>query len=229
VRLSVVVPAFNEERLLGSTLASVHRAAEGLDYELIVCDNNSTDRTAAIARLHGAKVVFEPVNQISRARNTGAAVASGDWLVFIDADSQPSAALLQAMLLSMSSCVGGGSTVELETSDRAARVAIGIWNLVSRTMRWAAGSFVFCQAAAFRQIGGFSTELYATEEIEFSRRLKKLGRLVILHRHPLLTSGRKVDLYSKAEHARFLLRMLFGGRRALRSRESASLWYDGRR
>jgi len=95
VKVSVIVPAFNEERLLPAALAAIRRAAgafeaRGWTSELIVCDNNSTDRTADIARSHGATVVFEPLNQISRARNAGAARASGDWLVFVDADSQPS-------------------------------------------------------------------------------------------------------------------------------------------
>ena len=66
----------------------------GWGVELIVCDNNSTDRTAEIARNAGARVVFEPVNQIARARNRGAAAATGDWLIFVDADSHPSAGLV---------------------------------------------------------------------------------------------------------------------------------------
>src|SRR5204862_8098839 len=90
---------YNEERLLGESLARIRTAMRvfeqaGWPAELIVCDNNSTDRTAAIAAAAGARVVFEPINQISRARNTGAATATGDWLVFIDADSYPSFELL---------------------------------------------------------------------------------------------------------------------------------------
>ena len=95
----MVVPAFNEERLLGASLAQMKSAAgafagRGWDFELIVCDNNSTDRTAEIARAAGATVVFEPVNQIARARNRGAAAATGDWLVFVDADSHPGAGIV---------------------------------------------------------------------------------------------------------------------------------------
>ena len=82
VKISIVVPAFNEEKLLGDTLAQIKAVAGaftniGWDTELIVCDNHSTDRTAEIARAAGAKVVFEPINQISRARNAGAAAATG--------------------------------------------------------------------------------------------------------------------------------------------------------
>src|SRR5690606_31223532 len=95
LKLSVVVPAYNEERLLGASLAAIREGlaafeAAGWEAELVVCDNNSTDRTAEIARAAGARVVFEPINQISRARNTGARAGSGDWLLFVDADSFPS-------------------------------------------------------------------------------------------------------------------------------------------
>ncbi|HEX2198529.1 MAG TPA: glycosyltransferase [Burkholderiales bacterium] len=231
MKLSVIVPAFNEEKLLAGTLASIHEAARGGSYELIVCDNNSTDRTPDIARAAGAKVVFEPVNQISRARNTGAAAASGEWLLFIDADCQPSRALFAEVgnEIEKGACIGGGCTVRLTGAPLAVRFWVAAWNALSRTLSWAAGSFFFCEARAFREAGGFSTELYAAEEIDLSRRLKRRGRLVILNRHPLATSGRKAHLYSWREHLGFLMRFIFSGGRSLRRRQDCSVWYDGRR
>jgi len=76
---SVIVPAFNEEAFLGHTLDALRQAMAtvSLHGEVIVTDNNSTDTTAEIAAASGAKVVFEPVNQISRARNAGARQAAG--------------------------------------------------------------------------------------------------------------------------------------------------------
>ena len=99
MKISVIVPAFNEQKLIAQTLQSIRAASEvfaelGWESELVVCDNNSTDRTADLSREAGAKVVFEPVNQIARARNTGAAGATGDWLIFVDADSRPAPGLL---------------------------------------------------------------------------------------------------------------------------------------
>ncbi|MBV8032234.1 MAG: glycosyltransferase, partial [Betaproteobacteria bacterium] len=62
MKLSVVVPAYNEEKLLPQCLGAIGAAMAAFeDAELVVCDNNSTDRTAEIARAAGAKVVFEPV------------------------------------------------------------------------------------------------------------------------------------------------------------------------
>ncbi len=240
LKISIIVPAFNEERLLGASLARMKSAAgvfarHGWDFELIVCDNNSTDRTAEIARTAGARVVFEPVNQIARARNCGAAAATGDWLVFVDADSHPDAALFADVAEQIRSgrCLAGGATVRMDERHLAAGFITWLWNCASRMGRWLAGSFIFCEAAAFRKLGGFSHEMFAAEELELSRRLKRLARetnrkLVILHRHPLVTSARKMRLYTVRDHLKLLVRVLFN-RRALKSREACSLWYDGRR
>jgi glycosyltransferase involved in cell wall biosynthesis len=230
-----VVPAFNEERLLPATLAHLAQVLPR-GHELIVCDNNSTDRTAEIARAAGATVVFEPVNQISRARNRGAAAASGDWLLFVDADSLPSKDLVGDTLSEISSatCLAGGATVEFETRDLFVRFWLALWNAASRLMRWAAGSYIFVEAAAFREAGRFSEELYASEEIDLFRRLKRLARaqgrrIAILHRYPLHTSDRKARLYRWHEHLGFLLKTFLTGGRTLRRREDCAVWYDGRR
>ena len=236
MKLSVVVPAFNEERLIAGTLDHLQAGIgvfrrHGWLAELIVCDNNSTDRTADIARAAGARVVFEPMNQIARARNTGARAASGEWLLFVDADSSPSPALFEELLEVIDSkrWVGGGCTVAIPQASVSVRAWVAGWNALSRIGGWAAGAFLFCEAAAFRAIGGFSEELFASEEIDLSRRLKRLGRFVILHRHPLMTSGRKAELYGWGEHARFMLSWLATGGRNLRRRDGCWIWYDGRR
>lgn len=241
MKISIVIPAFNEERLLGESLAQINTAAKAFAQrhwavELIVCDNNSTDRTAEIARAAGAIVVFEPINQIARARNCGALAASGDWLIFVDADSHPSTELFADVAEQILSghCLAGGATIRLDTRDRIARAITWIWNCASRTRKLLAGSFIFCDAAAFRKIGGFSDKLFAAEELELTQRLRKLAqatgkRIVILHRHPLVTSARKMHLYTKREHLRFLVSVIFTGGRALTNRDAAHLWYDGRR
>ncbi len=241
MKISVIVPAFNEEKLIAETLRRIQAASSafspaGWECEIVVCDNNSTDRTAALAQAGGAAVVFEPVNQIARARNTGASIASGDWLVFVDADSHPSVELFVdlAAEIQRGRCLGGGCTVQLDERRWLLNLIVGGWNILSRVTHWAAGSFVYCEAAAFRQLGGFSQELFASEEIEFSQRLKKLARqqrkqMVILHRHPLITSARKAYLYSNWEHLRFLGKTVLSAGQTLRARDACTVWYDGRR
>lgn len=241
--LSIIIPAFNEEKLLDASLSAVKTAADsacavgGLVWELIVCDNNSRDRTPEIALAAGAKLVFEPVNQIGRARNTGAAAASGRWLLFIDADSRPSPELLSdaVALTGRPDVLLAGATIVLDEASLPARFACGVWNAVSRLRRLVAGSFILVRAAAFREVGGFDLKFFAGEELDLALRLQKqVGRrdrqrTVILHRHPLLSSARKLKLYRKGELARFLLKSLFRPRQTTRSREDCAPWYDGRR
>jgi len=105
---------------------------------------------------------------------------------------------------------------------------------LSRVTRWAAGSFIFCEARTFREAGGFSEELYASEEIDLFRRLKRISRrerrrIVILHRHPLRTSGRKLRLYGWGELLHFMAKTVLSRGRTLKSRSDCFAWYDGRR
>ena len=241
MKISIIVPAFNEEKLIARSLRRIKAATDafsslGWESEIIVCDNNSTDRTAEKARAADATVVFEPMNQISRARNKGASEATGGWLVFVDADSYPNRELFADLALVIQSCryLGGGAVVKMDRAVGWTRLFIPLWNGISRLNRWAAGSFVFCEATVFRALGGFSQELYAAEEIEFSQRLKKLAssrnkKFIILHRHFLVTSARKAHLYSLREHLDMLLQTLRHRGQNLKERATCTLWYDGRR
>jgi glycosyltransferase involved in cell wall biosynthesis len=241
MKISVIVPAYNEEKLIAATLRGIGAALAGFTgrgwtVEMIVCDNNSSDGTAALARAAGAQVVFEPVNQIARARNTGAAAATGDWLVFVDADSRPTPELFAevAQQIETGRCVAGGCTVRMDERHLLADWLTGGWNVISRTFKWFAGSFIFCEREAFWKVGGFNLELYASEEIDFSRKLKRLAReqgreVVILHRHPMLTSARKMRLYSRGEWLGFLRKAVVRPRQTVTSRAACGPWYDGRR
>src|SRR5205814_1588554 len=122
----------------------------------------------------------------------------------------------------------GGSTMRLDDSRLRARVVTRLWNAISRCGKWLAGSFIFCEAAAFRQIGGFSLKLFVSEELDLTRRLKKLAaqsgkRIVVLHRHPLTTSARKLDLYSRREHLRFLGKTVLRLGRTMNSAEECHI------
>lgn len=241
LKISIVIPAYNEEKLLPVTLAAVGVAREvftarGWRSEVIVCDNNSTDRTTEIATASGAAVVFEPVNQIGRARNAGAATAAGDWLVFVDADSTPSVGLFAdtADAIAGGRVLAGGSTLRTDAPNWWYSLFAFFWCCWSRVARHMAGSFIFVETAAFREIGGFSNRLFAAEELDLSLRLKRLARqrgkrVVILHRHPLLTSARKATLYSLPETVLFLVKTVLRPRKMLGDRAACAIWYDGRR
>jgi len=240
MKLSVIIPAYNEEKLIAGLLAKVFEAlrtnaATDLTSEVIVVDNNSSDRTGKLARALGARVVFEPVNQIARARNAGASVAEGDWFLFVDADSWLSAATLADLLacIRKGGCAGGGCLIGLDQAPLLGRFIMQVWNVISRTTKWAAGSFVFCRADLFREIGGFPTDLFATEELGLSRKLKRLAkikglRITILRSHRHISSGRKFYLYSRGEMLQLIFRGLFTPW-VVRDRKQLSVFYDGRR
>jgi len=241
MHLSIVLPAFNEARLIERTLRSVaasitaNRQA-GFTSEVIVVDNNSTDNTAELARQAGARVVFEPINQIGRARNAGAAHATGEWLLFLDADSLLSPELLADIIRVIESkkYVGCGSTLRMDGLPWWANMTLRFWTAVSVLCRWAAGALVVCRRDAFQQVGGFDQELYALDEIRLSKQLKQWGRrhglqFTILTGHPLETSSRKVSLYSSREIAAQIFRIFFLPKRTLQDKKHLSVWYDGRR
>jgi hypothetical protein len=130
--------------------------------------------------------------------------------------------------------VGGGSLIAADSTALSARMALTFWNAISRSLHWAAGAFVYCEAKAFRQVGGFSEELYASEELDLSRKLKRVAKeqgkdFRILTRHPLHTSDRKLHLYGWKEISTVFARFLLNPRKMLRSAKGCSPWYDGRR
>jgi len=241
VKISVIVPAYNEEKLITDSLGCIRTAFAafhrlGWESELIVCDNNSTDRTGELAQAAGAKVIFELVNQIGRARNRGAEAATGDWLVFIDADSYPSPELFDGLAAAIQSgdCLAGGCLIRMDSGSLPGQLMVRGWNLISRMTHWAAGSFIFCETSAFWSVGGFNLELFVSEEIDLSRRLKRLGRatgkkMIILSHHSLTTSARKLQLYSLGEILSFSASMILRPRRTLKNRSACQPWYDGRR
>jgi glycosyltransferase involved in cell wall biosynthesis len=234
IDISVIIPAWNEAEWLPRTLDAVQLALAGLgrSAEIIVVDNASTDATASIAREHGVRVVPEAERQIARARNSGARAARGRVLIFVDADTWPSAELLRASWAAMDSgtVCGGGAQIAFEDLDRRLyRSGTALWNALSRRLHLAAGCFVFASREAFDAAGGFSEQVYAGEEIAFSLRMQRWARrhgqrFVVLPEPAVLTSGRKADWYSLWQHLG-LLSLLIVFPFALRSRRLCGFWY----
>ena len=230
--VSFIVPAYNEERLLGPTLDAIHAAARGVgySYEIVVANDASSDGTPDIAREHGARVVDCEYRQIARVRNAGARASTGDIVIFVDADTMISAAVVRASLAALDrGAVGGGATVHIDGSQPWWGPILLFFVVESmRVMRWAAGCYVFGTRAAFEAAGGFDERLFVAEEIALSRALQRVGRVVIL-RERVLTSGRKMRTHSVWELVRLLGGFLRHGPSLLRSRERLSLWYGERR
>ena len=208
--ISFIVPAYNEELCLAATLDALHSAGRALDeqYEIIVADDGSTDRTAVIAEDKGARVVSFTNRQIAATRNSGARESTGELLIFVDADTIVNdRVVLGAVEVMRAGAVGGGAAFRFDGPvPTFARITLKISVRLFREIGWAAGCFLFCTRSAFFAAGGFDEKFYAAEEIAMSRSLKRQGKFVVL-KQSVSTSARKLQAYSAWELLSLIIRI----------------------
>jgi GT2 family glycosyltransferase len=230
--ISFIIPAHNEERLLGRTLTAIDQAAQALGepFEVIVVDDASTDRTAAIAREHRARVVSVSCRQIAATRNAGASAAGGAMFVFVDADTIVTEAAVGAAIAAMrGGAVGGGGAFRFDGPlPRYGRVLAAVAGPLYRLLRLASGCFLFCTREAYFAAGGFDEALFGAEELAMSQALRRQGRFVIL-REFVTTSGRKLRAHSGGEALGIMLRLALAGPKGVRRRDGLDIWYGERR
>lgn len=184
--ISVIIPAFNEERYLPATLQAAENSAlllrsrDGVNTEVIVIDNNSTDATAMVARSLGARVIAESEHNIARVRNCGAAVALGKVLVFLDADTHMPAELLRRIhqLSATPGCVGGAVDTEYRPKKRSIRVYLSFWRMLGRAAGMAQGATQFCLRDTFTALGGYDESMFMGEDVDFYARMRRYARQV---------------------------------------------------
>jgi len=227
--LSFIVPAYNEEFELAATLEAIRVAAGEQPHEIIVVDDGSTDRTAALAQEAGTKLISICRRQIAAARNEGGHAAIGEILLFVDADTRINSQHVSGALAALrDGYAGGSSRVRIDGAIPTwSRICLKIFCAVYFGLNLGAGAFLFTTKQNFDAAGGFDESFFIGEEVYFCLALRKLGRFRILA-EPIVTSGRKLRLYSARELARSL-RVILRGPRAARSREHLDIWYDGKR
>jgi glycosyltransferase involved in cell wall biosynthesis len=230
--VSFIVPAYNEELELSSTLAAIRAATSGLSqpFEIVVVDDASTDATPKIAEQAGARVVSIHRRQIAAVRNAGARAARGEYLFFVDADTRINPTHVTEAIAALEAGYTGGSARVLMDGfvPLWGRVFLRAFSVLYFGLNLGAGAFLFTTRRNFEAIGGFDEQHFAGEEVYFSLALRKLGRFNVL-REPVLTSGRKLRMYSAKEILGTLSILILGGPRMARSRARLRLWYDGKR
>ena len=228
--LSFIIPAYNEELELPATIAAICNAAKDRPYEIVVVDDGSTDATAKVARDAGTEVVSINRRQIAAARNAGTHLATGEILFFVDADTRINEKHVAGAIAALEEGYSGGGSRIVVGGEIPfwARVFIKAFCALYFALNLGAGAFLFTTRKIFDSIGGFDEKLFIGEEIYFSIALRKLGRFRIL-REPVVTSGRKLRMYSAREILGNSLSVILRGPRAARSREGLHLWYDGKR
>jgi glycosyltransferase involved in cell wall biosynthesis len=238
IRHSLVIPAYNEARLLPRLLDSVDAARARYQggagaIQVIVADNASTDATAAIATARGCEVARVEKRRIAAARNGGARLARGDSVCFIDADSSIHPETFNAIdkALARSDVVGGATGV---FPERWSAGIVATW-MVMMPVVWLTRmdtGVVFCRRADFEALGGYDEERELAEDVAFMWALKRLGarrgqKLARLTRVKAMASTRKFDRHGDWHYFTTVIPQgvpaMF--RRSARTRLAQRYWY----
>ncbi|MFQ6070157.1 MAG: glycosyltransferase [Candidatus Aminicenantales bacterium] len=179
-KISIIIPAYNEEKYLLNTLKSIETQEFNLsELEVIVVDNASTDNTAQVHRSFFQNnsienlLVREPILGPARAKNTGAEKAQGEVLLFLDADSWMVPSTLEKVCDAYKKgCKMGTIYVKADSSDL---VAIFFFNLINfgKNLFHIAANMGYCERNLFFEVGGFKSEIKHAEDYEFFTRTKK--------------------------------------------------------
>lgn len=200
MKISVVIPAYNEELLLPKLLQSLQKQTFSLPYEVIVVDNNSTDKTASIAKEFGATVIFEKTRGYAYACNAGFEASTGEIIARADADYIQPRDWLQKIWNAFEKdkklVALGGPLYPLESTLLENIVyypGIVIWMSILKIL---GRGFLFPNMALRREMfpktGGFDTHLQFGEDTEMCLKLKRLGKVAYIPSIYVYTSIRKM-------------------------------------
>lgn len=188
MRISIVIPVLNEAANLRDTVASCRT---GVDCEVIVADGGSADGSAAVARAIADRVI-EGARGRAAQMNAGAAVAAGDVLLFLHADTRLPPGFDGAVRAALADggVVGGRFDVSLQPTSLLIGLTAELINLRSRLTRIATGDqALFARREVFVALRGFPDQPLM-EDVAFSAALKRRGRVACL-RQQVVTSSRR--------------------------------------
>ncbi|HEY8910731.1 MAG TPA: glycosyltransferase [Desulfosporosinus sp.] len=222
MKFSIIIPAYNEEKLIGRCLDSI--AAASVPYqdrvEVIVVLNRCTDRTEEIARSHHCIIVKEDRKNMSIIRNAGAKVARGEIIATIDADSQMTDNMLTEIdeKLLTGEYIGGGVTWKFERLPLGVLLQGLILIPIIIKYRGVTAGILWCFKKDFNAINGFNESQRMLEDVDFGSRLKKWGQRCgkkygTITKAKMIVSLRKADVdgnWILYKHPKWLLAYLKG-------------------
>jgi glycosyltransferase involved in cell wall biosynthesis len=221
-RISLVIPAYNEERYLPRLLDSVDLAAERYTHgaaaiEVIVADNASTDRTAALAQERGCRVVPVAKRSIAATRNAGGRAARGEIVGFVDADMRihPDTFCEIERALASTRIVGGATGCTLDRWSAGLAVTYAALVIPFVWMTGFDSGVVFCRRRDFEATGGYDESLRIAEDVKFLIALRQEGRrqgmrLTRLTRAKAVASTRKFDEHGDWHYLTTMPRLAIG-------------------
>lgn len=227
-RISVIIPAHNEEAYIIDSLQSIVNQSYAGEIEIIVVPNGCTDRTPEIAKRYTRNVFEIEEANLSKARNLGALHASGSIFVFLDADTQMTSTVAQEIASCFKNSQGhiiGLCAVEPDVRDIRAHLLLSLKNLLHRLGKFYGGAgILFCNKKLFYLTGGFNEEFHIFEHFEFIRRaLRKKARkrfissvvITSMRRHVRMGYLRVFSFWI-GKMIRLILGLSLGGQRAFR-------------
>jgi len=194
-KISVVIPALNEEKLIGRTLKNVHNVVP--EAEIIVVDGGSNDKTVEIAKKY-AKICLTD-GTIATARNTGAEATVGDIIIFLDADTSINKKFVDEATKAFKNpnIVGVGGMIMPNCTSALAEAVFYFFNfliMVSSIFRRPvlAGTCVAYKRKPFFEVGGFNAKMVASEDFDLCKKISKKGKVVFLRNIIVRTSRRRL-------------------------------------
>ena len=201
---SVVIPAYNEEKFIGSCLEALTKQDTHEKFEVILVDNNSSDQTVEIARKFkdrlDLKIIKQEIKGRGPARAKGFEHASGEIIFSLDADTiaPPQWISHLSSKLKQSNGVAVAGTCRIKDCPRHINLLFNFSQpLMMRAYRlfvghyWLNGFNSAIYKEAYKKSGGFDVDLNAQEDVELSFRVSKIGKIIFLPQIAVIFSGRR--------------------------------------
>jgi glycosyltransferase involved in cell wall biosynthesis len=212
--VSVIIPTLNEEKYIESTLKSLRNQDYKGKYEIIVADGMSKDDTVKIARKYADKVVLVKKKGIAEGRNGGAKVANSDILLFIDADTILLFNGLTELIKPFKKRNVIGVTCPILPLSPKAKYFALYWSynlFVEKSIKSKKAQIpgICCayRKKQFEKLGGFNEDLDTLEDLDFSKKISKLGKIVFLDTTLILTSHRRIEKWGRFNSIRKYLKL----------------------
>lgn len=195
-KISVIIPALNEEKSLPYTLESI-KEQDFKDFEIIVADAGSTDNTKAVAEKYGCRLAEGGMPAVGR--NAGAKIAAGEWLLFLDADVYLADKFLRFLIEEAEEVSADiASCAVIPLSDKIIDqimhgVANAYINLTQYFYPHAPGFCIFVKKSLHEKINGFDESLKLAEDHEYVKRAKEFGNYHILKKPKIYVSVRRLE------------------------------------
>lgn len=227
---SVIIPAYNEEQYIKKAISSAKKTLDELEYtyEIIVANNNSTDKTVDIAKKVGCRVINQKVQSISRTRNAGAKKANGELLIFLDADSRVTKKLVTVAIKEIENRKAISAITSFDQYPTWQSYGVWFYNFFSILFGLGVGQFIMIKKKDFNKVGGFNEEYFAFEEIAFFRNVRKVfGKSSVkILTTPIISSSRKFEK-GKSNTPKFLFQLILAclGFDIGKRKDKLDFWY----